>query len=77
MIFYETVVNLSSQSSEGNIGQAMTKAKELTDLILQPELLGTTSSGTEGLVSVPSPDSVTSCKVPMASYRSLFIQMAD
>lgn len=27
---------------------AMTKAKELTDLTLQPELLGTTLTGTEG-----------------------------
>lgn len=48
VIFYETVVNIPSQSSEGSIGQAMTKAKELTDLILQPELLGITLTGTEG-----------------------------
>lgn len=47
-IFYETVVNLSSQSSEESIGQSVTEAKELTDLILQLELLGTTSAGTEG-----------------------------
>lgn len=47
MIFHETVVNLSSQSSEGSIGKTMTKAKELTVLILQPELLGTTLTGTE------------------------------
>lgn len=48
VIFYGTVVNFSSQSSEGSIGQTMTKAKELTDLILQPELLGITLTGTEG-----------------------------
>lgn len=47
VIFYETIVNLSSQSAEGSIGQAMTKAQELTDLILQPELLGITLTGTE------------------------------